>query len=96
MGNLLGSNTGASALQRFITELTNFINTIVGPVFGVIGAVGIFFAIYLAWRLAAAEDDNKRKDAKKQLMWTIIAIIALFAFIALFQILGSILRSMTF
>lgn len=96
--NLLGGNSGQTqtGLEYFLRELTTAINGFVAPVFGIIGVAGIFFALYLAWRLASAEDDNKRKEAKKQLLWTVIAIIALFGFIILFQILGVALAEQTF
>ena len=83
---------GEIALKKFIGELSRMITNVMGPIFGIIGTIGIFFAIYLAWRLASAEDDGKRKEAKKQLMWTVIAVIALFAFIALFAILADVLQ----
>ena len=94
MNNLLGALgtvqrlLGQVGLNRFLGDMTDAINEFVRPVFIFIGVIGVFFAIYLAWRLASAEDDSKRKEAKKQLMWTIIAIIALFGFIIVFSILG--------
>jgi cytochrome bd-type quinol oxidase subunit 2 len=80
--NLLGGRANATGAQG-VTNISDFLERINSPLRTVtvvilalvaLGAVG--FAIYVAFRLAKAEDEGKRKEAKNQLLWSIIAALA--------------------
>jgi cytochrome bd-type quinol oxidase subunit 2 len=80
--NLLGGRANATGAQG-VTNIATFLDNINTPLRTVtiailalvaLGAVG--FAIYVAFRLAKAEDEGKRKEAKNQLLWSIIAALA--------------------
>jgi len=67
-------------------ELANALRNIVNPILIVLGGLGALFAIYLGVRLATAQDESKRKEAKAQLMWAIIGIVLIFALVAIFYL----------
>ena len=60
-------------------ELDWVVTTVEGCVqlvLSLIAMVAICFAVYIAWQLIKAEDDSKRKQAKMQLIYTVIGIIS--------------------
>lgn len=56
-------------------------------VLGLVGAAGAIYAIYLGIRLARAEEQSKRDDAKKHLITVCIAIGVTIALIIFFNTL---------
>ena len=64
------------------TDLTNMIKlvtNVVSTALGIVTAIIIGFAIYLAIKFFTAEDDGKRKNAKQQLIYAIIGIVVMIA-----------------
>lgn len=59
--------------------MTNGLLQILGYIFLVVAALGVFYAIYLATRLATANDDGKRKQAKDRIKRTFVAIVIVLA-----------------
>ena len=43
------------------------------------------FAVYLGWRLALADDEQKRKSVKGQIMWSILAIVVVVAIVGIWS-----------
>jgi cytochrome bd-type quinol oxidase subunit 2 len=67
---------GDGGINSFIASIATPLNYVMVAVLAVVALGAIAFAIYVAFRLAKAEDDAKRKDAKQQLLWSIIAVVA--------------------
>lgn len=91
--NLLGA-VGSVTGQDNTTGFTKFMQDIQGPIntamlvlLGLVGAGAIVFAIWVGFRLAKAEDEGKRKEAKQQLMWSLIAVAAVAVMFVLFTTL---------
>ena len=72
--NLLG-RTEIEGVQKTTQEVARIVNIAVSVFYGVVLAILVFFAIYLGWRLAKAEDDSQRKQAKAQLFYSIVGIV---------------------
>ena len=77
------------ALDQVVETVQAIFNIILG--LGLV--VAIVFAIYVGFRLASAEDEGKRKEAKKQMLWTIVAIFAVALLILVLNILVGVLRT---
>jgi len=73
--------------EGVIHEVIRTIQIVMTSLLALLGMAAIVFAIYVGFRLASAEDEGKRKEAKKQLLWTIIAVIAVVLLIVVFSIL---------
>ena len=58
----------------WLENLLSALESIVGPILIVIGAVGIIYAIYLGVMLAKAENAEKREESKKRIINVLIAI----------------------
>jgi heme O synthase-like polyprenyltransferase len=65
------SGTGIEGLAKVYTE----VESIVKAILNVIACCASIFAIYVGWQLMKAEDDGKRKQARMQLMYTIIGVV---------------------
>ena len=76
--NLGGTNV-------LLGEVFNIISIVLWVVLGVVGAIGAVYAIYLGVRLARADEQSKRDDAKKHLITVCIAIGVTIALILVFN-----------
>jgi len=79
--------TDINQLEEQIAETSGELNTVVmgtyaaaqslvNTVLQIIATVATVFAVWVGWQLMKAEDDGKRKQAKTQLIYTFIGIIA--------------------
>ena len=76
---------GDGPLADEIGKLIALITTAFTTLLDIAGIIAILFAIYIASKLALAQDEGKRKEAKKQLLWTLIAVAAVFVLAATIQ-----------
>ena len=85
-------NTGVpQALVDVMTTIRNYSYWILGA----LSLIGIFFAIWVGFNLAKAEDEGKRKEAKKQLLWTLVAVIGIVLIIAILTAITGYLQTQT-
>ena len=77
----LGANAArATSNDRLTGDYAQIVNVLgaigemVGVVLNVLSNAAILFAMYLGWKLMSAEDDAKRKNAKQQLVYTLVAV----------------------
>ena len=66
-----------------VQEIVDMINTVAIIIFSLVGLGVIALAIYIGFKMAMATDDSKRKDAKRQLIYAIIGVIAVLVIIIL-------------
>lgn len=94
MGNLMarfGSMLalGDDAAGDIAQATFQAINDIVQPILLALAGIGLLFAIYLGVKLATAQDESKRKEAKAQLVWAIIATVIVVAIVGIFQAIAA-------
>ena len=70
-------NTGADTEIPAIQQTYNAVASIVNIILQIIGTASIIFAVYVGWQLMKAEEEQKRTDAKKQLLYTVIGLVAI-------------------
>lgn len=68
-----------------LQSVFNILSIVLWVVLGIVGAVGAIYAIYLGVRLARAEDQSKRDEAKKHLITVAIAVGVTIVFILFFN-----------
>ena len=71
---LMGLGSGPQPAPPLLINFVNTLRNIVTPVMVVVGIIALGLAIWIGFRLAMADEEGKRKEAKKQLMWAIIAL----------------------
>ena len=79
--NLLGQvtnptpNSGFASMNETLEKVIEVVNIALAIFYGIIGTLLIFACIYMGWRLAKAEDESQRKQAKSQMLYSIIGVI---------------------
>ena len=66
-------------------SVMNVVQMVLWIVLAIVGAAGIIYSIYLGVRLATAEDQGKRDEAKKHLITVIIAIVVTLVLVVFFN-----------
>ena len=59
---------------KLLSDLFNVLSIVLWVVLGIVAAIGAIYAIYLGIRLARAEEQGKRDEAKKHLITVAIAV----------------------
>ena len=77
--------TTDSGTQTVLKEVFNIISIVLWVVLGIVGAVGAVYAIYLGVKLARADEQGKRDDARKHLITVCIAVGVTLALILVFN-----------
>lgn len=75
------------AQKAVLTKVFDIIGIVLWVVLGVVAAIGAVYAIYLGVRLARADEQGKRDDAKKHLITVCIAVGVTIALIIFFNTL---------
>ena len=71
----------------WLSTLVNSITWILWIVLILVGAVGAIYAIWLGVQIAKAESADAREEAKKKIIYTVIAIAVTVALILFFNVL---------
>ena len=79
------SSASTSNLTAVITQINNVVNVALG----ILTAGVVVLAICIAYKFFTADTDDKRKNAKAQLIYAIIGIIVLVALMALTPVITS-------
>ena len=74
LGGMLGATTPPPPA---VTSTIGIIQGIAIALLALVGIVVVGVALWIAFRLATAEDQGKRKEAKKQLLWAAIGIVGI-------------------
>ncbi|MDR0975499.1 MAG: pilin [Christensenellaceae bacterium] len=75
------TGTQPDTLISIVTGITATVNTIVG----VLGILVVLLACWIGFKFFTAEDEEKRKNAKGQLIYCAIGIVVIFVVMALFN-----------
>jgi heme/copper-type cytochrome/quinol oxidase subunit 2 len=74
------------------TDMTNVtsaftqIKSIMNSVLGILGFAIVGLAIFLAFKFFTASDEQKRKDAKGQMIYAIIGVVAIIIIVVLWNV----------
>ena len=84
MRNFL-SMLGNYQVNRELSSTMQVLYIVVNAFMGLAGVIAVLLFIWIGYRLAKAEDESKRREAKKQMIWAVIATFAIVVFIALWN-----------
>lgn len=73
--------------KKAAADALNVVTLVLWIILAAVGAAGIIYSIYLGVKLARAEDQSKRDEAKKHLITVVIAIVVTLVLIVFFNTL---------
>ena len=77
VSNAIG--TGDSSMSSSLDSIIGTINNVITTAVGIVTAGVVILAIFIAFKFFTAETEDKRKNAKAQLIYAIIGIVVLIA-----------------
>jgi uncharacterized membrane protein YidH (DUF202 family) len=72
---------------KWVEDITNAIELILGPILIVVGSAGTIYAVVLGVNMARADSTEKREEAKKRLINVIVGIAIIVGLILFFRLL---------
>ena len=77
--NLLLTTTPPNGgdLHAVLTPVLDAVHFIANGILGLLALVAVFFIIWVGFKMARADDDSKRQNAKKQLIFAIIGVLVI-------------------
>ena len=82
-----GLDTGEYAVSSVLGSVFQILSIVLWVVLGITGAVGAIYAIYLGVKLARADEQGKRDEAKKHLITVLIAVAVTIVLVLFFNLL---------
>ena len=79
--------TGGTTGWKWVWEVANAIESVLWPILIIVGAAGMIYAVILGVNIARADSTDKREEAKKRLINTIIGLAVIIALILFFKLL---------
>ena len=74
--------------KYWVVQIANTLKSIVAPALIILSAVGAIYSIVLGVKMAQADDQSKRDEAKKNLINVIISVVAVILLIVIFYMLS--------
>ena len=74
-------------IQSVVTPIVSLLNSLVGPLLAVVGAVGALYCILLGVKYARAEEPQDREKAKQHLKGAIIGFGLIFVLLVVLNLL---------
>ena len=80
-GNESGAKptTGTAISSGNLTDIISTINNVISTVLGLLTAGVVILSIFIAYKFFTADSEDKRKNAKAQLIYAIIGVVVLIA-----------------
>jgi len=91
ISSLLGALRAPDELYEFLEVMQE----LMVPMIVAVGLIGVGLAIFIGFRLATADTDEKRTSAKKMMFYGIIGVGGLIILVFIFYLLSGILISMS-
>ena len=86
MSTLLAETETPTNKWGWVTEITNFLKTLLPYLLIVVATAGTIYAVILGVKMARAEDASAREEAKKRIINFIIALAVTVLLIVLLQL----------
>ena len=76
----------ASWASNILAAITRVIDTLLWPIFGIVAALGIVYAIVLGVNYAKAETSDKKEEAKKRIINAVVGVVVMLALIVVIKV----------
>ncbi len=85
MLGLAGWDSFSDTPYSWLTDVFNYLYPTLYAIMAVAAAAGAIYAVWLGIQLAKAEDQSKRDEAKKRLIYTLVAVAVVILLIVFFN-----------
>ncbi len=92
VGTLLADNDSAT---NWAIDVADILNKLITPALIILAAAGAVYSIILGVKMATAEDQGKRDEARKSLINIIIALVVVLVLIAIFSLFSTLAKDGT-
>lgn len=91
MASMLGDNTYTNQTwyTKIVKVVIEWLQMLLWPIIIIVATAGMIYAIYLGIQLARAESPDKREEAKKRMLWFILAFVLTILILVVIQLLIS-------
>lgn len=91
MASMLGAEYTNSAAwyDQIVKVVIDWLKMLLWPIIIIVATAGMIYAIYLGIQLARAESADKREEAKKRMLWFILAFVLTVLILVIIQLLIS-------
>ena len=72
--------------NNILAAITKIIDTLLWPIFGIVAALGIVYAIVLGVNYAKAETSDKKEEAKKRIINAVVGVVIMLALIVVIKV----------
>lgn len=83
----------ATDFSRVYTPIVELLNSLLGPMLAIVGAVGALYCVLLGVKYAKAEEPQEREKAKAHLKNAIIGFVLIFVLILALNLLLPIMKN---
>ena len=90
MTSLLGVDTSVTNqawYKNIVNVIIQWLDALLVPIIIIVATAGMIYAIYLGIQLARAESADKRDEAKKKMLWFILAFVLTILILVIIQLL---------
>ncbi len=85
-GMLMTTSVFAADYNTVVNPIISLLNNLLGPLLGLVGAVGTLYCVLLGVKFAKAEEPQEREKAKSHLKNAIIGFVLIFVLIVALNI----------
>ena len=85
-GMLMTTSVFAADYDKVVNPIISLLNNLLGPLLGLVGAVGTLYCVLLGVKFAKAEEPQEREKAKSHLKNAIIGFVLIFVLIVALNI----------
>jgi len=90
---LASTATGTTDFSTVTNPIVNLLNSLLGPLLAIVGALGALFCVILGVKYAKAEEPQDREKAKGALKNAIIGFVLIFVLILALKLLMPIMEN---
>ncbi len=83
---LLATSAFATDYDKVVNPIISLLNNLLGPMLGIVGAIGTLYCVLLGVKFAKAEEPQDREKARTHLKNAIIGFVLIFVLIVMLRI----------
>ena len=88
-----GTASTGGQFDEVVNPVVDLINSLLGPMLAIVGAVGALYCVLLGVKFAKAEEPQEREKAKSNLKNAIIGFVLIFVLLVVLKLLMPVMKT---